>query len=74
MADKVEILTPEMASPQAILADVMNREGLDGVVVIARFDGGWETAWSTGVDVANLCMASMRLEHDVQEWMHEEEA
>ena len=73
MSGKVQIIRPEAASPSATLADVANRDGLDGVVVIARVNGSWSTAWSADVALASLCMASMKLQSDLIDAMHDQD-
>ena len=70
---KIAILRPTEASPTAILADVANRDDLDGVIIMARVGGKWSTTWSAGVTLASLCMATMKLQADVTSYMHDEQ-
>lgn len=66
MIDKiVQLKASDTLNHRALLHQVLEREGFEGVVLVARFNGKWETCWGGDVSNANLCMATMKLLHDV---------
>jgi hypothetical protein len=71
MSSKVAILHPETTTPSALLAQVANWEGLDGVVCMVRINDGWSTCWSSGINLGSLSMACLKLQADVVARMHD---
>ena len=66
MSDKiVHLQRTRHINHVALLHQVLQRPGLDGVVIVARIDGKWETCWGGEVNTASLCLAAMKLFHDV---------
>ena len=68
MTEKIAHLHPELGvDPQALLAQVAEREGLQAVVVVARICGRWYTCWGGGknLDNGSKSMAALTLLNDV---------
>lgn len=61
-------LNPDEIAWQTLLHETLEREGVEAVVLIVRTDDRWHTAWST-LSNASVCMASMKLQDDVLEWI-----
>jgi hypothetical protein len=59
-------------SPAALFAQILEREGLETVVVLARVNGCWETTWATGVTTAGLAMAALKLLDDAQCYLYDQ--
>jgi hypothetical protein len=72
MSGKIAFLS-EIVSPHALLAQIAEREGLEGFVAIVRVNDSWYSCWSTGFDHGSLCMAAVKLLADVQANMYGEE-
>lgn len=71
---KIVVLDGKKVDARTLLATLLEREDLEGVVVVVRkTDGTWDTTWSTGTTVGGLCMAAMKLDHDVKIAMHEDD-
>lgn len=57
-------------SPQALLAQIAERDGMEAVVAVVRVNGCWECCWSSGMDSGGLSMAAIKLLGDTQSWIH----
>jgi hypothetical protein len=68
-----KIIFLNAVSPQALLAQIAEREGLDGFVGVVRVNGCWYSCWPDGLDHGALSMAAVKLLTDVQARMHGEE-
>jgi hypothetical protein len=69
---KIAFLDSQKVNPRALLHSVAEHADLDGVLlVVRRGDGGWNTCWSSGITMGGLCMASMKLDYDVKQFMHD---
>lgn len=68
----VVCLDGSKVSVPTLLAQIAEYPGLDAVVAVVRVDGCWRTAWSSGVDLGGLSMASMKLTYDIQQELHRE--
>lgn len=69
---KLYILHPEKATAREVLYHTAEMEGVDAVYMAVRRNGQWSTVRSAGIKVASLCMAAMKLQHDVMAELHDE--
>ena len=66
----IEIFDPKKVSVPALLAQIAEYPDLDAVVAVVRVGGCWRTAWSTGIDLGGLSMASLKLTGDIIAELH----
>ena len=57
---------------RAMLHKLLDRDDIEEIVFVTRVDGVWSCEWSA-VENGGLCMASMKLAHDVTRHIHEDE-
>jgi len=69
VSDKIVNLDPNRVSWRTLLHQTLEREDVEAVVMVVRIDGRWHTLWSNEPH-ASLCMAAMKLHHDVTDWIH----
>lgn len=68
---KIAFLNAGKIDPRALLASVSEQEELDGVVLVVRRAGRWQTCWSSGLNLGGLCMAAKVLDNDVTSFLYE---
>jgi len=62
-------LDPTRLDWRTLLHQTLERDGVEAVVMAVRIDGRWHTAWCNETH-GGLCMASMKLQSDVLDWIH----
>jgi hypothetical protein len=67
MDEKIVHFGKGQVNHRALLHQVLERDGVDGVVLAVCVDGRWETCWGGDLDYGSLCMASMKLTRDVSD-------
>lgn len=74
MSEKIVFLRPGKMGAVPLLHQVAERDGLDAVVICARIDGRWHTAWGgEDLNCASLSMATLSLTRDVTNYITEDE-
>jgi hypothetical protein len=68
---KIEFIGDKVSVP-ALFGQILEREGLEAVVVLVRITGCWTACWSDGVTVAGISMAALKLMGDAQNYIHGE--
>lgn len=69
---KIVNLNPNKIGWKPLFHQILEQEGVEAIVCIVRVDGRWCTAWSNESN-GGLAMATMKLQHDVNAWIHEME-
>ena len=69
MSGKIINLDPGQLSWETLLHQILEREGVEAVVMAVRIDDRWHTTWSNETH-GGLCMAAMKLQADVLDWIH----
>lgn len=68
---KITNLHPHKLGWRTMLHQMLEQDNIEAVVCVVRIDGGWRTTWCNETH-GGLCMAAVKLMHDVTDWIHDD--
>ncbi len=70
MTEKIVALRPGTMPWKPLLHQILERDGVEAVMLAVRVDGCWQTCWSNDT-LGGLAMGAMKLFRDVSDALEE---